>query len=134
MDSIKAAVFENPRVTTGVAGATSLLVVYLAYRRLTNKYVNISHLSDICHFPPVQSEQFGRMFVSIYVCGYVCMYVFSILATPFNLQLRNFGITFLIWLSKNDFHNFLKKNVFLELLPFFYISLRFLYKFEERLR
>ena len=35
-----------------------------------------------------------------YVDMYLCMYVFSIVATPFNIKLCNFGITFRIWLSK----------------------------------
>ena len=56
----------------------------------------------------------------------MCMYVFAITATLFNLELSNFGITFLMWISKNGFLKF-KKNYFCaELLPFFYISLRFL--------
>ena len=69
------------------------------------------------------------MFVSIYVS----MSFIAIVATPFNPQLRNFGTTFLMWLSKNGFLKFLKNCFFPELLPFFYISLRFLCKFEERL-
>ena len=36
------------------------------------------------------------MYVGMYVCMYVCMFVFAITATPFNLELSNFGITFLM--------------------------------------
>ena len=53
----------------------------------------------------------GSMFVCrglyVYECWSMClcrpMYVFSIVATPFSLQLCNFGITFLMWLSKYRF-------------------------------
>ena len=38
--------------------------------------------------------------------------------SKFNLELSNFGITFLMWISKNGFLKFLK-NPFSELLPFF---------------
>ena len=34
--------------------------------------------------------------VCVYVYMYVAMYVFAITATPFNLELSNFGITFLM--------------------------------------
>ena len=68
------------------------------------------------------------------VCVYVCMYVFANTATPFNLELSNFGITFLMWISKNGFLKFLKNCFFAEVSPFFYISLRFLCNFEEQLR
>ena len=74
------------------------------------------------------------MFVCIYVCIYVSMYVSAIVATPFNLQLWNFGTTLLTGLPKNGFLKFLKKFFFAELSPFFYISLRFLCNFEEQLR
>ena len=67
-----------------------------------------------------------------YACLYVFMYVFSIVATPLNMQHRNFAITFLNWLSKNGFLKFLKKNFCAELSPFFYISLRFICKLEEQ--
>ena len=43
----------------------------------------------------------------LYLCIYVDMYVFAVVATPFDLQLRNFGTTFLVWLSKNVFSNFM---------------------------
>ena len=56
---------------------------------------------------------------------YVCMCVFAITATPFNLELSNFGITFVMSISKNDFLKFLKNCFFAELLPFFYISIDF---------
>ena len=42
---------------------------------------------------------------------YLCMYVIAIVATPFNLQLRNFGTTFLMVLSKKVFLKFLKKEI-----------------------
>ena len=64
---------------------------------------------------------------------YISMYVISIVATPFTLQLRNFGTTFLMGLSKNGFLKFLKNCFFAELLPLLYISLRFLCNFEEEL-
>ena len=62
------------------------------------------------------------------------MYVFAITATPFILELSKFSITFLVWISKKAFLNFLKNCFFPELLPFFYISLRFLCNFEDQLR
>ena len=46
---------------------------------------------------------FFRYYLSSVVCVCVCMYVFSITATPFNPELSNFGITFLMWISKNSF-------------------------------
>ena len=70
----------------------------------------------------------------MYVGVYVCMCVFAITATTFYLELSNFGITFLMRISKNGFLKFLKNCFFPELLPFFYISLRFLCNFEEQLR
>ena len=51
-----------------------------------------------------------------------------------NLELLNFGITFLMSISKNVFLKFLRNCFFPELLPFIYISLRFLGNFEEQLR
>ena len=65
---------------------------------------------------------------------YVCVYVSAIVATPFNLQLWNFGTILLTGLPKNDFLKFLEKIFLAELSPFFYISLRFLCNFEEQLR
>ena len=65
--------------------------------------------------------KFGRMFISRYVCYCDC-------SNTVNLQFRNFGTTYLMGLSKKCFLKFLK-NVFAELLPLFYISLRFLCKF-----
>ena len=58
------------------------------------------------------------------------MFVFAIIATPFNLALSNFGITFIIWLSKNCFL-ILKKNC--RVIALFYNSLRFLSKSKEQL-
>ena len=69
----------------------------------------------------------------MYVGVYVCMYVFAITATPFNLELLNFGTPFCMWISKNGFLKFLENCLFADLLPFFYISLRFLWNFEEQL-
>ena len=78
------------------------------------------------------------VFACICVCVFVCMCVFmcffAVTATPFNLELSNFGIPFLMWISKNFFLKFLKNCFFAELSPFFYISLRFLCNFEEQLR
>ena len=69
---------------------------------------------------------FFRYYLSSAVCVCVCMYVFAITATPFNLELSNLAITFLMWISKNDFLKFLK-NCFLQsycpFLYFFKISL-----------
>ena len=78
----------------------------------------------------------NQLKVKKYVWACVCMYAFAISATPFNLSLPNFGIkhSLYMWLSKNSFLKFLKKMFFAELLPFFYISLRFLCNFEEQLR
>ena len=45
----------------------------------------------------------------------VKMSVISIVATLFNQNLFNFGIIFLLWLSKNWF----SQIIFVELLPFF---------------
>ena len=72
--------------------------------------------------------------VCVCVCVCVCVYVFAITATTFNIELSNFGITFLMWISKNGFLKFSKNCFFAELSPFFYISLRFLCNFEEQLR
>ena len=69
---------------------------------------------------------------SMFVC--VCVCVSATTATPFNLEVWNFGIAFIMWISKNGFLKFLKKYFYAELLPFFYISLRFLCNFEEQLR
>ena len=38
----------------------------------------------------------------------VCLCVFAITATPLNLELSNFGITFVMSISKNNFLKFLK--------------------------
>ena len=70
----------------------------------------------------------------LYLCMYLSIYVIAIVATPFNLQLWNFGTTLLTGLPKNGFLKFLKICFFAELSPFFYISLRFLCNFEEQLR
>ena len=51
--------------------------------------------------------QFGRMFVCM------CVWIHEIIATPFNLQLRNFGIKFIIRLSKICFLKYVK-NCFLQ--------------------
>ena len=67
---------------------------------------------------------------------YVCVYVFAIVATPLHPQFRNFGTTFLMWLSKSGFFfQFFEKLllVFAELMPFFYFSWRFHCRFEEQL-
>ena len=77
---------------------------------------------------------FFRYYLISVACVCVCMCVFAITATPFNLELSNFGITFLMWISKNGFLKFSKNWFFAELSPFFYISLRFLCNFEEQLR
>ena len=73
----------------------------------------------------------GITYVRQDVCMYVSIYVIAIVATPFNLQLWNFGTTFLMGLPKKGFLKFLK-NIFLELLPSFCISLRLLCKFEDQ--
>ena len=64
-----------------------------------------------------------------YVYGCVCPFDCS---KRFNLQLWNFGITFLMWLSLDVFFS---NFCFLPgLLHFFYIPLRFRCNFEEQLR
>ena len=92
--------------------------------RLTELFINHREKSFFKYYQVRQD-------VCMYVCIYLSMYVIAIVATPFNLQLWNFGTTFLMWLSKNRFLKFLKNCFFAELLPFLYISLRFLCNFEE---
>ena len=70
----------------------------------------------------------------MYLSIYLSMYVLAIVATPFNLQLWNFGTTLLTGPPKKGFLKFLKNCFFAELSPFFYISLRFICNFEEQLR
>ena len=53
-------------------------------------------LSVIANFFLKVLPKLGRMFVSMYVCMYLCIYVIAIVATPFNLELSNFDITFLM--------------------------------------
>ena len=77
---------------------------------------------------------FFRYYLSSAGCLYVSMYVSAVVATPFNLELWNYGTTFLMGLPKKVFLKFLKNCFFAELSPFFYISLRFLCNFEEQLR
>ena len=70
----------------------------------------------------------GITYVWRYVCGCVCIYicvcvcvcvcVLSIAATPFNLELWNLGIWFLVCSSKNGFLKFLKKYFFRSYCPF----------------
>ena len=93
-------------------------------------------LSNLKIFFTKGKKFFFRYYLSSAICVfvYVCVCVFAITATPFNLELSNFGITFLMWICKNGFLKFLKNCFFPELLPFFYFSLRFLCKFEELLR
>ena len=62
------------------------------------------------------------MYVGVYVCDVCDVCVFAITATPFIIELSNFGLTILMWISKNGFLKFLKE-------PFLYISLRFLWAF-----
>ena len=59
-----------------------------------------------------------RLLRAFLPCLNVC--IFSIVATPFNLHLRNFGITSFMWLSKKGFLKFLKKKFLAELLHFFF--------------
>ena len=53
-------------------------------------------------------KNFFRYYLSSAACVYVCVCVcvFAITATPLHLELSNFGITFLIWISKNSFLKF----------------------------
>ena len=54
-------------------------------------------------------EQFFRYNLSSAVCVVgVCVYVFFIVATPFNPQFQNFGLPFLVWISKNGVFKFWK--------------------------
>ena len=69
--------------------------------------------------------------VCVCVCMWACMYAFTITATPFNLDLSNFGITLHMWISKITFLKFLKNCFYAELSPFFYISLRFLFNLKS---
>ena len=57
-----------------------------------------------------------------YMCVYMCVYVFAITATPFDLELFSFGITFLMWISKNGFQICFFQSYF-PFLYFFKISL-----------
>ena len=56
----------------------------------------------------------GMMFVSMYLS----IYIFAIVTTPLNPQLRNFGTTFLMWLFKKDSQAFWKKCFFQSYWPF----------------
>ena len=49
----------------------------------------------------------------LYVCMYVGMYIISIVANLFNLQLWNYGIVFQMWLSKNFCLKTFEHNFFL---------------------
>ena len=74
-------------------------------------YINIQSL---------WTKFFYRYYLGSAVCGCVCvcMYVFAITATPFKLELSNFGITFLMWISKNGFLKFSKKCFLQSYRPF----------------
>ena len=68
---------------------------------------------------------FEKMFISRDIAFSVVFFrlnvcIFSIVATSFNLHLRNFGITSFMWLSKKGFLKFLKKKFLAKLLPFFF--------------
>ena len=58
-------------------------------------------------------------------CMYVYMCVFAITATPYNPELSNFGITFLMCISKNSFLKFWK----LFFMQFYYAFSLFLQDF-----
>ena len=64
----------------------------------------VNHREKIDYVLP----KLGKMLISMCVCMYVCMYlwVLSIIATPFNMQLRNVGM--FMCLSKMVFSKVLK--------------------------
>ena len=65
---------------------------------------------------------------------YATIYVIAIVATPFNLQLPNFGTTLLMWLSKNSFLKCLKYCFFCRVIALFLYFFKILCNFEEALR
>ena len=89
-----------------------------------------------CHFSinPLEKIFLKGSVGYLSVCLFICMFVLSIVATPFNPQLCSFGITFLMWMILDIFFQIFEKLFFPELLPIFYISLRFICTFEEQLR
>ena len=71
------------------------------------------------------------MFVCVYlcVCVDVCVFVLSITAKPFNLEVSN--LLQKIRLVNKMFSQIFEQLFFPELLPFFWFSLRFISNFEE---
>ena len=126
-------------VEIGVAGC-SVCVRHSSITVETPVFTVSTHFSHYKQHLSITSTDFFRYYLSsavyvwVCVCVFVCVYVLAITATPFNLELWSFGITILMWIFKNDFLRFLKNCFFPEILPFFYISFRFLCNFEEQLR
>ena len=87
-------------------------------------------VSVFSHCPNLRDFKILDAFSSVCVL-YVCLHDYSQTVQP---RTFSFGITFRMWIYKNDFIKFYKKSFCAELLPFFYISLRFLCNFEEQLR
>ena len=63
-------------------------------------------------------------------CLYLGMYVIAIVATPLTYSFETLA-QHTSWDCLKMFSQIFEKMFFAELLPFFYISLRFLCKFEE---
>ena len=72
--------------------------------------------------------------VCMCLCVCVCLFVFSRFSRPFGIRLGCPLAQMCFDASKWFLNNNISKKIFsAELMPFFYISLRFLCKFEERL-
>ena len=70
------------------------------------------------------------MSVCVFVGVCLCVHFLSAISQPIGIP---FSTQFPFGSGKDLKQQYLKKVIFAELLPFFYISLRFLCKFEERL-
>ena len=115
--------------------------VYCCFNSTSSKKANVGddlhleptfHLFIVNHRKNLLCPLDFRYYLSsagcLYLCMYLCIYVIAIVATLFNLELWNFGTTFLLWLSKNCFPKFLKHFWFI----YRAIAL-FQCKFEEQL-
>ena len=82
----------------------------------------VSTIVVVVMFSITAKNFFFRYYLSSagYVCMYVCMCVFAITATPFNLELSNFGLAFLMWISKNGFLKILNIAFCWVIAPFLY--------------
>ena len=80
----------------------------------------------VCQSPRITDFRYYLNSVGCsYLDGCVCIGVLSVVATPFNLELWNFGITFLMWISKKFqiFEKLFLCRVIALFLYFFKISL-----------